>query len=394
MKKILIMILTALMVLSFSACTNNNGGNGGNTPESEVKGTVAEFGRIKALVPEGWNKAELGMYQNEFNGVIIKGPADEFMQHSQVSFIYALPTEMMISSRGFYDDVRTYPEFDLGNFHWEAWSGSFNGLVYYVAESYSDKGTIFFTAQQSTPENEVLTLDDPEVRAILASITVEPTTELDWVTINGNEVTAKLPAVEGYRWSDSGTMYTGEVEAWSEMLDDNTIIVRIDSGTGGYSQSLLLMDEAMDYMMGTAEFSFRIVDGKVEAVYGGSITVYDEAKPFDDGGGSYDDSTDYEYFDSVYPGLWVDNNNNLTLFLQKSEELEHGYSVILTINDKQYSATGTVEEGGDLLYSGLTADAEEIDTFGWFHLDGNMLIWGHDDAIGKFANATIFTKVE
>ena len=44
-------------------------------------------------------------------------------------------------------------------------------------------------------------------------------------------------------------------------------------------------------------------------------------------------------------------------------------------------------------YSEMSVNGTVVETVGWFMMDGDMIIWGHDDEVGEFENATIFSKL-
>ena len=62
MKKYFIIILTAVLLVG---CSNGGGGNTPTPPEPQVKGTMHDFGRFSALVPEGWSVADIGEFKTD-----------------------------------------------------------------------------------------------------------------------------------------------------------------------------------------------------------------------------------------------------------------------------------------------------------------------------------------
>ena len=391
MKRLLVTLLTAFMLLTVCGCT---GGNGGKTDpvEPEVKGTVVDFGRISALVPEGWSQANIGEYSTDFNAVIVKGTADDFMKKPGVSALYFLPSEWVISNRQFYENTHDLDPIDNGDYHWTLWYGTYNEQVSYTAECTGDFGTINVVLQNYGEESEKLTMDDPEVRAFIKSITVEPFTEADWVKFENGEAVATLPVVEGYQWEDSGSMYTTGVDAWAEVID-NVLYIRPEAGSGTYSQNLQLNNEEGTFYKGQVQVDVRITDGKADALYTANLKLLDE--PVEIEQYEYEDNTDYESLDQYYSGTWIDKNNDLTMFIQKIDDIDHSYLINIQSSDKQMSATGRIQTNGELLYTGMIVDGVEVETYGWFTPDSEtVLLWSRENDFGGYENATIFNKAE
>ena len=81
MKKILTLALAAALVLGMSGC-GRSGEKESNSknPEAQSSSAVSEavpagerfdFGRVSAIIPEGWNPADLGEMADGFNAAII-----------------------------------------------------------------------------------------------------------------------------------------------------------------------------------------------------------------------------------------------------------------------------------------------------------------------------------
>ena len=98
--------------------------------------------------------------------------------------------------------------------------------------------------------------------------------------------------------------------------------------------------------------------------------------------------------DQVYSGTWEDTNNDLTMFIQKSEEAEHAYVVSIQSSGRQISTVAVLDEYGVLAYDTLSINGVSVESWGWFNPDGALLIWGRDEAAGEYDNATLFTRVE
>ncbi|MBQ1385941.1 MAG: hypothetical protein II186_05750 [Erysipelotrichales bacterium] len=394
MKKLLTVLAAILLVAGLCGCSGGNKKEDEKTPEPEttVKGTVVDFGRVSALVPEGWNRAEIGMYQSEFNGLIVKGAPDAFLEAQSVTIQYSTPVEPVMSSRAMYENTHVLGQYDLGDFHWEVWTGTYDGLTTTAAESYSDKGTLMVFLSQPNKETEPLSFDDPEVQAIIKSIKVVPMAEADWIEIKDGIATVTLPEAEGYEWGDSGTMYTGELDIMEE-FDGNTLVITPSSGTGGYSISLSLLNEDFTLKMGRGEVALRVTDGKIDGIYLAKVKIFDEPEVQEEY--NYEpEPLDYEMLDQVYSGTWEDTNNDLTMFIQKSEEAEHAYVVSIQSSGRQISTVAVLDEYGVLAYDTLSINGVSVESWGWFNPDGALLIWGRDEAAGEYDNATLFTRVE
>ena len=396
MKKLIVLILAAILLVGCAGCTGG-GSKTETTPaettEAGVNGTVHDFGRFSALVPEGWSVAEIGEYKSEFNGAIVKGEPDQYGSAPSVSIMYTLPVELIVSGRSFYEDVISLDPIETENFTYDVWEGKFQGAFVSAAESQqpNELGVITVYANQPTTESEYVRIDDPDVVAIIKSITVEPTCDIDWIKFEDGKAIVTLPeAKEGLRWHDSGTMYSDDVEAFSE-FNENIVTISAESGTGVFSQNCLLTDEEETYAYGEAEFAVRITDGKADATYNGVYRLYDEPKSLDY---EDEDNTDYEAYGEAYTGTWADNKNDLTMFVQPYEGVEHGYQLTIQGSDKQFSTIAQIEEGGVMWYYDMTVNGEKAEMTGYFQLDGDMLIWGHGDELGEFENATIFSKLE
>ena len=391
MKKLFIIILTAILLVG---CTNGGGNTPAPTPsEPEVKGIVHDFGRFSALIPEGWSVADIGEFKNDFNGAIVKGTPDQFRSAPSVSIQYFLPTEIIVSGRSFYEDTIYLEPIKNDSFSYDVWEGKWQDTFVSAAESQqpNNLGVITVYSTQPTPEADYIRIDDPDIVAIIKSIVVEPTVEVEWISIKDGKAVVTLPEhEEGLRWHDSGYMYSNEVEAFSEFEGDICTIIA-ETGTGMVSQSCLLTDEDETFAYGEAEFAVRITDGKVDAVYNGAYTIYDEPKSLDY---TSEDTTDYEAFGEAFTGTWADTKNDLTMFIQPYEGVEHGYQITIQGNSKQYSTIAQIEQGGVMWYYDITVNGEKTEVMGYFQLDGEMVIWGHGEDFGDFENATIFSKLD
>lgn len=389
MKKIITLFLVVFLMICLCSCGKNSRDDD-QTPEPEIHGTIQDFGRFSVMIPDGWAKADLGESQTGFTGVIVHGKAEDFMEAPQVSIMYFIPTEIVLSSRGFYEDTKTLDEFDAAGFHWESWSGTFQELSIVCAEGSGDAGSIAVSLQDFSSDASPMSLDDPEIKAIINSIVVEPTIESDWVSVDNGIATAVLPEVEGYQW-ECGIMMSGnDVEVEAEIVDGKLVITPL-GGNGAFYQTADLENEDGSLNMGTIKVDLGIKDGKVVALYDAVSEIYDEPKEIE--GPDFEDNTDYEFLDGFYQGAWVDANNDLTMFIQRADPSEYIYLVTIQSADKNISGTAVIDVGGSMNYTEMSVDGNVVQTEGWFMIDGDMIIWGHDEGVGEFENATIFSKL-
>ena len=362
-----------------------------SSSETVINGELHEAGRITAFIPEGWSLIDLGAYTDESTAVILKGTQEDFMEVPQISIIYIVPTEIAVSAASYYDNVIQQPDFDMGNYHWTSWTGSNSELKSFVAEAEGDFGFIAVNLQQVEPDGEMPSIEDEEVQAIIKSITVRPTVEVDWVKLDGNTATAELKAYEGCHWEDSGNMAQYDVDVDYE-IKDNIVTFTSNAGNGGFRLQLALINEEGTLKYADAHIDLKVADGKFDALYDAAIREYDEPESTDY---EPDEEPDYEMLDEFLLGTWADNGNDLTMFIQKDDEDEYGY--VFTIQSDEKTIVINVEAGmdGSLSYEEISIDgAETIDSSGSFIIDGDMLIWSHDEAAGEYDSATLFSKVE
>ena len=301
MKKLLAFVITAVLALGLLSCGGKNESQkesstpeqtesisasesestrqSENEPESSseavINGEVLETGRITVFIPEGWSLIDLGAYTDEFTAVILKGTQEDFMAVPQISIIYMVPTEMAISAAAYYDNVIQQPDFDMGNYHWTSWTGSSSGLKSFVAEAEGEFGFISVNLQQVEPDGEMPSIEDEEVKAIIKSISVRPTVEIDWINLDGNTATAELKAYEDCHWKDSGNMAQQTVDVDYE-IEGNVVTFTSNAGTGGFKLQLVLVNDEETLKLAEANIHLKLEDGKFDAVYNATIKEYDE----------------------------------------------------------------------------------------------------------------------
>ena len=396
MKKILTLLITLALLVTMAGCGGGKdkpSGGGEQEPPVEpvIKGEVKDAGRFSVLVPEGWTMIDMGGYSDPFTAVLLKGTQEDWFKVPQVSIIYNLPCDLVVSSAALADNVIQKPDFDLGPYHWKQWTGSMSGYKMHVAETEGDFGYFTVSLQAVTPDGECPSIDDEEVRAILKSIVGRPTIDVDWIKfVNGN-ATAELKGVEGYNWDDNGSMQTSTVEA-EYTVNGNTVEFTGTSGSGVVGVDLVLENDLGTKKMGEASMRLRIEDGKFVGAYNATMKILDE--PEDIEIDDWTDNTDYEAIDAFLVDAWRDVANDLNMLIQRYDELQHGYLVtIYTPDNKTIVMPASVQPGGLLEYYEATINGESVgETSGWFSIDGDTLLWGHDDAVGVYDSTNIFQK--
>ena len=393
MKKLLAVLLALAMLFAAAACGSNNTNNADNTNSGneaapdKVAGTVCDFGRFSALVPEGWEKIDTGEEGAGYNAILVKGTASQFMQVPTLSITYGLPSDMLMSGKAFSENVEELGEFDLGTHHWSAWSGSFIGMEFSTAESFGKDGTLIVSVQPFGGKK--LTFEDPEIKAVLESITTRPTVEVDWITIKDGIAAVALPAVEGYEWTSGFAMYTDDIEVTSDIVDGNAVITP-ESGTGGYSTTYDLYNEDQTLTMGTAEIKLGITDAKVDAVYDAVLTMYDEPQSTEDE--DYEDDTDYEALAVEFCGTWKDEKNGITITITKDDSREHGCLIEMSSDGMQMSASGTFMYGDYVEYESAKLNGNDVETYGTFFTFDDQMRWGFDGEVFSFENEVLLIK--
>ncbi|MBQ6602248.1 MAG: hypothetical protein IJH99_02445 [Eubacterium sp.] len=402
MKRVLTLALAAFLALGLFGCSGNGGKKESSDKEPEAQSSSAvseavpagerfDFGRVSAIIPEGWNPADLGEMADGFNAAIIKGSPDQLGKVSQVSIIYCLPTEIIVSPKEMLQEPKNLEPFDLGGYHWTAWEAVYNGVTFRGAETYNDDGAVFVYLMQAE-DGAILDFEEPDVRTIMGSIETEPTMEADWITINEDgSADAVLPSVEGYEWDGSSYMVSNDVEVERDISENHYHAAPV-SGSGVLVEKLMLENEDSS-KMGEAVMAFRITGGKVEALLNADRRIYDAPEIYEEPEDNNEDNVDYEAYAEFYTGIWRDANNDLTMFIQKDEILQHGFIISIQSKNRTLTAGAVLQESGQLVYEKISVGGmPPVESAGWFVIDGAMLIWGHDDAAGDFSYATLFAR--
>lgn len=169
MKKIFVIMLALTLLFALSACG-----------EKEIKGEIYNAGNVSALVPEGWMAFPTTDLFDEYEGehnpndfTIAKGAKTAFDLFSKSNLkITFTPSDvtMLPADKDWYDNTADVESFTTGDRTWKGFSGTSldeKMIVIWTQEGAQLQVTIW-------PElgGSKLSLDDPEVLAILKSITV------------------------------------------------------------------------------------------------------------------------------------------------------------------------------------------------------------------------------
>ncbi|MBR4445308.1 MAG: hypothetical protein IKS37_05385 [Solobacterium sp.] len=167
----------------------------------------------------------------------------------------------------------------------------------------------------------------------------------------------------------------------------------MNAGSGEYGVSAELLSEDETERWGEAEVHFEVINGKITGVYLAELKFFDEPESTEQE--ESEDPTDYDAFDAYLVGPWFNPANNLTLFIQKNGEAEHGYTFTIQSADDTYVIPVSIARGGALSYTSVRINMQDaVESSGDFLIDGGLLIWSRNDALIEFENATIFTKVQ
>lgn len=194
MKKLSCTLLTLTLLLSLGACGDRGGTSSpaastapaaqtasAQAPAggSSTAGEAYDTGNFKVLVPDGWKAfPQHDVFSDDPNAMnpniiqIGKGAASDMDLYSKpaITVNYAgRGTTMMAPSRDFYDDVEDMADITTGDHVWSAFRCVSMGQKLYML--FEDQGKIQFQAAVTyETDGGSVSLDDADVRAILASI--------------------------------------------------------------------------------------------------------------------------------------------------------------------------------------------------------------------------------
>jgi len=320
MKKILSLILAVFMITTLAGCSE------GETPvktteknETEktteaakttaseadipdVDGEIYATEQFRALVPEGWAAFPITDVFTDDNAIdptcfnIIKGGTSDFDLFSKpyVRLDYYGPdTEMMKPGTEWYKNVEEIEAIQLGSHIWTGFTGEDDYGK--VAILWAEEGKIQYQASLWLEvEGKTISLDDDDVRAILASVGPADGTEG-----TAAPTTTQAPTAEDYSWwdgdwygwwaikngtgaykqpSDMGLVWDAFAEI--EVYNDNTGFIEIwDTGTT--KDDVLIYGYEIVFEPGKSDLG-RMVSSRVVFFPGGSWNNGMEADTMDE----------------------------------------------------------------------------------------------------------------
>lgn len=177
MKKIIAILMAALLLLGLCAC-----GEKDEKPAdpSEVKGETYDAGEVSALVPEGWKAFPVTDLFDEYDGdydptaiQIAKGAESEWdlftVPYIQINY-YGPDSWGMMMDSSFYDETEDLEPMTLGSYKWTG----FNVIdeEYPQTILWAEDGDIQIQVMMNLGTGkDAISVSDPEVQAIVASIT-------------------------------------------------------------------------------------------------------------------------------------------------------------------------------------------------------------------------------
>ena len=186
MKKLFAFFLALMLLLSLTACGNDEGKSpapeGGKEPAPvKVTGEIYDAGNVKALVPEGWKAFPvMDMWSDDPNAtdpdqfnIVLGGETDfDLLTKASIQIVYYKPGSMMTPSPDFYEGAQILEPMVTGDLTWEGFS----------AKDFMDNPmTILWTTNAAGHQFQLnlftkngdseYSLTDAAVQAILESIT-------------------------------------------------------------------------------------------------------------------------------------------------------------------------------------------------------------------------------
>jgi len=176
MKKLLVVLLSVMLVLSLAAC-------GGGS----VSGETYDTGNISVLVPDGWQPYQMSDMFDEYEGdmnpenLTLYKTTEEFFGLSEPSIMIAYfdPNTTWVSPEFVYNDPVAREEIVIGNYTWNGFDATtedlFSGetlplhILYAQQDGYTVQVSLFPVASEGQ-----FSFDDADVQAILASIAINP----------------------------------------------------------------------------------------------------------------------------------------------------------------------------------------------------------------------------
>ncbi|MBQ7566912.1 MAG: hypothetical protein IJT18_07315 [Oscillospiraceae bacterium] len=218
MKKLIAILLAALMLLSLAACgetpatdTTNTETAASGEESAAVAGETFDAGQITVTVPSGWTAiAQHDVFSDDPKAMltdvvnVCKGgtTADDLFSKPYIRFDFGGANKTLyMADKDFYDDVVDLEPIVTGDHTWNGYSC--NNFGYKTTVLFCEEGALQYQAMIYTEmSGGKISVDDADVQAILAS--VAPTSADDLAAAS-----AEAPAAEPTETSsDSGDLRT------------------------------------------------------------------------------------------------------------------------------------------------------------------------------------------
>lgn len=183
MKK-LAMVLALGMVLSLAGCGDKGEGStasGSAAAPEEIKGETYETSLISVLIPDGWMAFPKSDFFEEYpdepgdpSGLMIyKDAKDDWDQFTKpgLTIEYYTPDISLVVLKDYYNDVKDLEDMTIGGCKWQGFTATSMEKPVAVVWT-TEPNQIMVTCWLQADEGSI-SVDDADVQAILASITVK-----------------------------------------------------------------------------------------------------------------------------------------------------------------------------------------------------------------------------
>lgn len=189
MKKALILFLTLALCLSvFAGCggggtdapATNDPASSGSDNSGEITGEYFDAGEVKAIVPNGWKAFPVSdVFAEEEDAMmpdaiqIAKGAKDglDLFSCPYLHITYYGPdTTLWEPDSSWYDNPVDLEPMTIGNFTWKGFTGESLGTKIAVIWAEGSNNQQYQVSAYVDAANGTISLDDPDVQAIIASI--------------------------------------------------------------------------------------------------------------------------------------------------------------------------------------------------------------------------------
>jgi hypothetical protein len=238
---------------------------------ADPAGTAFDTGRFSVTVPAGWSAFQMDE-ADDTTVTVVKGGGDMTSLYfsPSISVMYVPLGTMLFGAQDLMDDAVEIEPFSLGGYDWNGYEYEFLGMKGISLTASGDFGSLVATiSPQGMLGGDTITLEDADVRAILAGIAVHPFGGVDWAAVNEDgSLTVRLPLREGCTWETSmsgsfdlnGGENGPECEV-SEAEEDGFYVATLTfQGSGAFSQGFSLSND--DGEVSQASVAVLCEDGK------------------------------------------------------------------------------------------------------------------------------------